>query len=240
VSSDDTNPNSSEYIDAHCNDLSDGKWKRIILFVFDSRLVDSVECYEGDADACSRLGVDTTDTGSSGSAAASGGTLASGDFAWPVPEKYVQDDWDWFTKPHHDHPSSDIPVPEGTEVYSVTAGKVTYVCKGYCGGYGNVVAIDYKDGLFRYQHGLDGSIKVKVGDTVTPGQQIMTSDNTGFSTGAHLHVSIETGGSGASARTTEHCPQALWIAMKANDTKTLSEPFANLPTTGCVGGASLY
>jgi hypothetical protein len=62
VSSDDTNPNSSEYIDAHCNNLSDGKWKRIILFVFDSRLVDSVNCYANEKDACDRLGVNVEET----------------------------------------------------------------------------------------------------------------------------------------------------------------------------------
>jgi hypothetical protein len=43
-----TNPNEATYIDAHCNDLSDSNWSRMILFVFDSRTMDAMDCFIGD------------------------------------------------------------------------------------------------------------------------------------------------------------------------------------------------
>ncbi len=56
------NPNDSSYADAqpHCNDLSDPNWKRMILFVFDSRTMDAIDCYQGDSassdQSCSNVG----------------------------------------------------------------------------------------------------------------------------------------------------------------------------------------
>lgn len=212
---------------------NDFMYLRYRFYIADVVTATSLACYEGSDEACGDLSMTSGTTGGGGDVS---GSLV-GELAWPVPKNYIDSNWDWFTKPHHDHPSADIPVDEGTDVYSMTPGKVTYVCEGDCGGYGYVIAIDYNDALFRYQHGHPGSIKVKVGDEVEAGQLIMKSGNTGASTGPHLHVSIETGGDGASARTTEHCPQDLFKAMKANDTVTLSEPFSRLPTTGCVGGS---
>ena len=42
----------------------------------------------------------------------------------------------------------------------------------------------------RYWHGVLGSLKVQPGDKVTGGQLLMLADNTGMSTGTHLHYDL--------------------------------------------------
>lgn len=97
-----------------------------------------------------------------------------------------------------DHKGLDIPVDSGTPVFSVTAGTVTFV--GVSGTAGYSVMIDHganKDGEeveSRYYHLEMDSAIVSVGDTVEKGQQIARSDNTGASTGPHLHLSITVNG----------------------------------------------
>jgi hypothetical protein len=51
-------PNSQDYIDADCNHTDNPDWRRIMLFVFDTRMVTTVECYEGDEEACSNIGME--------------------------------------------------------------------------------------------------------------------------------------------------------------------------------------
>lgn len=48
----DVNPADSSYTDAHCSDISDYNWRRLILFVFDTRTMASVACYMGDDESC--------------------------------------------------------------------------------------------------------------------------------------------------------------------------------------------
>jgi hypothetical protein len=64
----DVNPGSRDYTGAHCAEGSN-EWHRIMLFVFDSRLMDAVACYQEDVDSCSNLdmassGPVTSDTSS--------------------------------------------------------------------------------------------------------------------------------------------------------------------------------
>lgn len=188
----------------------------------------------------------TAVSSSSGCASDTDGTTGTivGDLAWPVPVKYTRSNWDWFTKPHHDYPSSDIPVPDKTSVYSITDGKVTYAANGAVGagsngGFGTVIAIESGGALFRYQHGTSDTLKFKVGDTVKKGDLIMKSGYTGHvvpasSAGSHLHVSIETGDSNPVKRPTNHCPQELFKEMKSGGN---IKKFKDLPTSGCVSGA---
>lgn len=90
---------------------------------------------------------------------------------------------------HHDYPAVDLAVPEGTPVYAVVGGEVRYV-GGDCG---TGVAVTGADEWI-YCHGSRRT--VEEGATVNPGDQIMESGNTGFSTGPHLHIQERKGGAG--------------------------------------------
>ena len=95
-------------------------------------------------------------------------------------------------------------VPEGSPVYAAHDGVVVYVnntnIKSYKvngkwvfrGGFGTNVRIQTPDGAYTtiYGHLVCNSPTVKVGDTVTKGQQIAQMGNTGSSTGPHLHFEI--------------------------------------------------
>jgi hypothetical protein len=43
----DVDPNATEYTDAHCNNLSDPIWDRIIMFVNDTATIKSMDCLIG-------------------------------------------------------------------------------------------------------------------------------------------------------------------------------------------------
>lgn len=87
------------------------------------------------------------------------------------------------------HSGIDVGIPSGTEVRSAGDGVVVYV--GWNGGYGKCVIVDH--GKYRTLYGHLGSYKVKVGDEVKKGDVIALSDNTGDSTGPHLHFEVRTG-----------------------------------------------
>ncbi|MDB5164959.1 MAG: hypothetical protein JWL89_585 [Candidatus Saccharibacteria bacterium] len=57
-------PNDQGYIDAHCSDTSDYNWKRMMLFVFDTKTMDAADCYDGTSDtsdqSCEALGASGT------------------------------------------------------------------------------------------------------------------------------------------------------------------------------------
>lgn len=86
----------------------------------------------------------------------------------------------------------------GKPVIASAAGKVVEMVNKYkpnttgkAYGYGNYVKIQHNSekGIYsRYAHLM--STTVKVGDTVTQGQTIGYCDNTGWSTGSHLHFEI--------------------------------------------------
>lgn len=89
------------------------------------------------------------------------------------------------------HEAVDIGVPEGTNVYACEDGVVTTA--SYSDSAGNMIVIDHGNGLVsKYFHNKE--LKVSVGDTVTKGQLIALSGNTGNSTGAHLHFGIYSNG----------------------------------------------
>lgn len=188
-------------------------------------------------DVMSRLG-STTGGASSGSSSgvscstAEGSGEVTGEYSLPLAKKWYDQHKDWFTKDHHLHSNgspdnaSDIPVPTGTPVYSITAGKI--ISAPNEGGYGRGVTIDAGNGiLIFYGHGSDGgSVKnAKQGDTVKPGQLIMHSASTGNSTGPHLHVGISVSG-------TYVCPQNLFVGIAEGNPPDI----ASLPKTGCSSG----
>lgn len=85
------------------------------------------------------------------------------------------------------HPGQDFAVPTGTPVKSMSSGTVIFA--GWQGGYGNKVEIQYWDGTVSwYCH--NSKLLVRQGESVTPGEVVSMSGNTGHSTGPHIHVEI--------------------------------------------------
>ncbi|WP_415953323.1 transglycosylase family protein [Streptomyces sp. KLOTTS4A1] len=88
------------------------------------------------------------------------------------------------------HTGVDFPVPTGTSVQAVAAGKV--VTAGWGGAYGYQVVIRHDDGRYS-QYAHLSALVVKTGQTVNAGQRIARSGSTGNSTGPHLHFEVRTG-----------------------------------------------
>ena len=89
------------------------------------------------------------------------------------------------------HRGIDIPCPMGSSVIAVANGTVIYT--GYLGNGGNCVIVDHGSGISTCYFHLS-SFGCKVGDTVTAGQVISFSGNTGVSTGPHLHFAVRENG----------------------------------------------
>ena len=89
------------------------------------------------------------------------------------------------------HPGSDIALPTGAPVSSISWGTVKRT--GYNERAGNYIRIAHVPGIVsRYYH-LD-TILVTPGQQVNPSMIIGTVGNTGLSTGSHLHFEIRVGG----------------------------------------------
>jgi len=88
------------------------------------------------------------------------------------------------------HTGVDFPVPTGTSVKAVGAGRV--VSSGWGGSFGYQVVIRHADGRYT-QYAHLSAISVKAGQTVTAGQRLGRSGTTGNSTGPHLHFEVRTG-----------------------------------------------
>ena len=95
----------------------------------------------------------------------------------------------------------DIAMPIGTNVLAARDGVVFDVAsdnyrsgldKSRDGPEANIVRILHEDGTFSlYAHLNWNSIRVKPGDRVRAGQYIADSGNTGYSSGPHLHFSVQ-------------------------------------------------
>lgn len=89
------------------------------------------------------------------------------------------------------HQGVDWGTPIGTSVMASCGGTVTRA--GWLGSYGYCVFIKHPDGReTRYAH--LSKVLVSVGQTVSQGQRIALSGNTGASTGPHVHFEIRIGG----------------------------------------------
>lgn len=88
------------------------------------------------------------------------------------------------------HGALDYGVSIGTPVYSAANGVVIKTAN-LTTSYGTYVVIQHANGLQTwYAHGTSGSICVSPGQTVSRGQQIMKSGNSGKSFGPHLHFEV--------------------------------------------------
>jgi murein DD-endopeptidase MepM/ murein hydrolase activator NlpD len=92
------------------------------------------------------------------------------------------------------HEGDDFGTPVGTPLASMSTGTVLFA--GWEGGFGNKVEIQYWDGTVSV-YGHMSQISVSVGDSVSPGDIVGLSGNTGHSTGPHLHLEIHPGGGAA-------------------------------------------
>lgn len=89
------------------------------------------------------------------------------------------------------HKGIDWGTPVGTPVYASCGGTVARA--GWLSGYGYCIYINHPDGKqTRYAH--LSKVLVSAGQSVSQGQKIALSGNTGNSTGPHLHFEIHVGG----------------------------------------------
>lgn len=140
--------------------------------------------------------------------------------------------------PHHDYPAWDWGLPTGTPLYAVRGGRVltvqywphnwwdrncTIASSGGCSPCGIGVTIEDETGTrWTYCHGF--AIHVDVGESVAAGTQILTSGNTGRSSGPHLHLQIR------SSDGHLRCPQPLLRSLRDHG---MGIDQATLPRTGC-------
>jgi len=89
------------------------------------------------------------------------------------------------------HEGIDIAVPEGTPIRAAASG--TVIIAGYTGGYGNYTCIDHGGGLSTC-YGHQSGYAVSAGESVSQGEIIGYSGNTGSSTGPHLHFEVRING----------------------------------------------
>lgn len=151
-----------------------------------------------------------------------GSVAAAGAYAFPLPLDSISDP-NWLTKPHHDQPAADIPVPAGTPIYAPASGTVA-LYGGDCGLGLGIIADDGTTFTICHTNRRD----VTEGQHVTAGQTIGIVGWTGNvqppgPAGAHLHFGITAGG-GA------RCPQGFLVALHGGESPPAPPA---LPTSGC-------
>lgn len=87
------------------------------------------------------------------------------------------------------HTGHDIGSPEGTPIYAIFSGKVTFA--GHKGACGNTVIINSGDYIHTYCHIMPDGILVRDNQAVKQGDVIAKVGTTGRSTGFHLHLGIK-------------------------------------------------
>jgi murein DD-endopeptidase MepM/ murein hydrolase activator NlpD len=123
-----------------------------------------------------------------------------GIFSWPLETpgtitSYFGWREDPFTGEMKYHDGIDLGVPTGTRVLAAAGGTVTVAnaLDEWGGGYGYYVKISHPGG-YESLYAHCSAICVSTGDTVSQGQIVAYSGNTGRSKGAHLHFQTWQGG----------------------------------------------
>ncbi len=137
----------------------------------------------------SSLNKGRTDSGDSSSV-----KVSSGYYSWPTSGRVTSS---YGPRRGGFHYGIDIGVSRGSKVSAAATGivveTVSYCVEGAtsCGGrYGNYIVVEHSNGTFtRYAH--LSNVSVSTGQSVSKGEKIGTSGNTGHSTGPHLHFQIE-------------------------------------------------
>ncbi len=166
------------------------------------------------------------------SSACTGSIPTEDGYALPIDRALIAANPSMLDQPHHDYPAIDLMIPTGSPVYAVRSGTVARVvnwphncwelgrCEQTCGV---GISVNGDDGArYVYCHGsrLNG---VEVGQTVTAGELMMWSGNTGRSGAPHLHFELRVSGS-------RRCPQQLLRALF--ETGRAVEPIS-LPDRQC-------
>jgi hypothetical protein len=155
-----------------------------------------------------------------------GSPVTADGYSLPVDRIWYERHPEWFSKPHHDYPAADIPVPEGTPVYAMVSGVVTAAPVGGRCGLG--VSYQGDDGLsYVVCHGSDGGRLVRPNDSVSAGQLVMHSSWTGRvvppgPSGTHVHQGIRRDGELI-------CPQVMFDRIASGGTVDT----AALSSSGC-------
>lgn len=91
---------------------------------------------------------------------------------------------------HHDYNAADIHVPTGTTVIAAKAGTVQHVNAGNTDP--NSVTITNADGVNFYQHLGNSTVKVRVGQKISPGDKLgkVGTATDAFGTAPHLHFDM--------------------------------------------------
>jgi murein DD-endopeptidase MepM/ murein hydrolase activator NlpD len=113
----------------------------------------------------------------------------SGQLIWPVngPVTGVFGE----QRPGHIHAGIDIAVPEGTPIRAADSGTVALM--GWVGGYGNYTCVQHTASMSTC-YGHQSRFATSQGASVSQGQVIGYSGNTGNSTGPHLHFEVRING----------------------------------------------
>lgn len=127
------------------------------------------------------------------------------------------------------HKGIDIPVATGTEVLAAHDGVVKELSETVSKGLGVVLYDPAQKIKTVYWHHKEN--KVKVGQLVKAGDLIAISDNTGYSTGPHLHFELKiTDEFGNSLNAIDPMPHFVWDTMSEQDVKNLYKlAFYRLP-----------
>jgi hypothetical protein len=123
--------------------------------------------------------------------------LPAANGVWPLPPQYRE-----VTSPFGErvnpvvgvlsfHEGADIAAPEGTPVYAVLSGTVTFA--GWDNALGNCLVVSSPGGV-RVMYGHLSAFAAAAGDQVAAGQTVAYTGNTGWSTGPHLHLQVEVNG----------------------------------------------
>ncbi|MBK8901783.1 MAG: peptidoglycan DD-metalloendopeptidase family protein [Anaerolineaceae bacterium] len=111
--------------------------------------------------------------------------FGTGTYIWPVNGRCLTQFYNGF------HPAIDVSSSEGAPVYASDTGTVTYAsfAAGTYYDYGNLIVINHGNGFETFYAHLS-SIGVFPGQTVTQGELIGFTGNTGRSSGPHIHFEI--------------------------------------------------
>ena len=113
----------------------------------------------------------------------------SGQLIWPVSGPVTGAFGE--VRPGHIHAGIDIAVPEGTPIRAADSGRVALM--GWVGGYGNYTCIQHTATMSTC-YGHQSRFGTSNGASVSQGQVIGYSGNTGNSTGPHLHFEVRING----------------------------------------------